>query len=211
MQAFLFAPWNQAKLQNVDVETVDPNRDRDMGFKGDQGDTDSTVTDSNSILSKSLFISRNIRFKIMNPNYTANAIDKSVNIGTPRILDFTLKGLNLPVIEKSASGLPSVDSPTLKKLLTSWVRNKNRKVKYFYDAELDQWSLSRIKKLDQFLSNVTEVKAIETLVNTFILTLQEVVDKDSRCHSSLNLLTETGRLSSRKPNLQNQPSADKDR
>jgi len=37
------------------------------------------------------------------------------------------------------------------------------------------------------------------------------VDSSSRIHASLNLNTETGRLSCRKPNLQNQPALDKDR
>lgn len=36
------------------------------------------------------------------------------------------------------------------------------------------------------------------------------MDKNSRIHCSLNLNTETGRLSSRRPNLQNQPALEKD-
>lgn len=39
---------------------------------------------------------------------------------------------------------------------------------------------------------------------------QELVDENSRVHCSLNLNTETGRLSARKPNLQNQPALEKD-
>lgn len=42
------------------------------------------------------------------------------------------------------------------------------------------------------------------------LALQELVDEKSRVHCSLNLNTETGRLSARKPNLQNQPALEKD-
>ncbi len=40
--------------------------------------------------------------------------------------------------------------------------------------------------------------------------MQALVDKNSRIHCSLNLNTETGRLSSRRPNLQNQPALEKD-
>jgi DNA polymerase-1 len=40
--------------------------------------------------------------------------------------------------------------------------------------------------------------------------LQENADERSRVHCSLNLNTETGRLSSRAPNLQNQPALEKD-
>ena len=52
--------------------------------------------------------------------------------------------------------------------------------------------------------------AIETMLSNFILPLQENADAQSRVHCSLNLNTETGRLSSRAPNLQNQPALEKD-
>jgi len=48
------------------------------------------------------------------------------------------------------------------------------------------------------------------MLSNFILPLQENADANSRIHCSLNLNTETGRLSSRKPNLQNQPALEKD-
>ena len=48
------------------------------------------------------------------------------------------------------------------------------------------------------------------MLGTFILPLQANADADSRIHCSLNLNTETGRLSSRSPNLQNQPALEKD-
>jgi hypothetical protein len=44
----------------------------------------------------------------------------------------------------------------------------------------------------------------------FLIPLQQLADKESRIHCSLNLNTETGRLSSRRPNLQNQPALEKD-
>lgn len=76
MQAFLQAPWNQAKLQNVDVQTLNPTRVRDNRSRDKenmldnecQDDINNGVTDSNSILAKNPFVSRDIRFKIMNPN-----------------------------------------------------------------------------------------------------------------------------------------------
>jgi DNA polymerase-1 len=52
--------------------------------------------------------------------------------------------------------------------------------------------------------------AIDTMLSNFILPLQENADAASRIHCSLNLNTETGRLSSRSPNLQNQPALEKD-
>jgi DNA polymerase I len=49
------------------------------------------------------------------------------------------------------------------------------------------------------------------MIDNFLTSLQELADHESRVHCSLNLNTETGRLSSRKPNLQNQPALEKDK
>jgi len=56
-----------------------------------------------------------------------------------------------------------------------------------------------------------ESSKIETLLNNFIIPLTTLADANGRIHASLNINTETGRLSSRRPNLQNQPSVEKDR
>lgn len=48
------------------------------------------------------------------------------------------------------------------------------------------------------------------MIANFLTSLQELADAQSRVHCSLNLNTETGRLSSRRPNLQNQPALEKD-
>ena len=61
---------------------------------------------------------------------------------------------------------------------------------------------------------LVEVSAINTLLENFILPLQGlygILDAGDRVHGSLNMNTETGRLSSRRPNLQNQPALEKDR
>lgn len=55
------------------------------------------------------------------------------------------------------------------------------------------------------------MKVFSTLKNTFVKPLQLFADKHDRVHPSLNLNTETGRLSCRRPNLQNQPAHDKDK
>lgn len=49
------------------------------------------------------------------------------------------------------------------------------------------------------------------MISNFLTSLQELTDSDSRVHCSLNLNTDTGRLSSRRPNLQNQPALEKDK
>jgi DNA polymerase-1 len=49
------------------------------------------------------------------------------------------------------------------------------------------------------------------MIANFLVSLQSLADHESRVHCSLNLNTETGRLSSRRPNLQNQPALEKDK
>ena len=58
-----------------------------------------------------------------------------------------------------------------------------------------------------------EAAAVETLLTNFIIPLQQdaLRGPERRVHCSLNINTETGRLSARKPNLQNQPALEKDR
>lgn len=48
------------------------------------------------------------------------------------------------------------------------------------------------------------------MLATYIIPLQKSTSEQGRIHCSLNINTETGRLSARKPNLQNQPALDKD-
>ena len=57
---------------------------------------------------------------------------------------------------------------------------------------------------------LANVGQIDSTITNFLVPLQGLKDKDNRVHCSLNLNTETGRLSSRRPNLQNQPALEKD-
>ncbi|XP_073151319.1 DNA polymerase I A, chloroplastic/mitochondrial-like isoform X2 [Henckelia pumila] len=63
------------------------------------------------------------------------------------------------------------------------------------------------------IAALCEVCSIDSLISNFILPLQgnHISGKNGRIHCSLNINTETGRLSARRPNLQNQPALEKDR
>ncbi|WCJ37191.1 DNA polymerase I A chloroplastic [Euphorbia peplus] len=63
------------------------------------------------------------------------------------------------------------------------------------------------------IASLCEVCTIDSLISNFILPLQgtNISSKRGRVHCSLNINTETGRLSARRPNLQNQPALEKDR
>jgi len=59
--------------------------------------------------------------------------------------------------------------------------------------------------------SLTAIGSIDTMIANFLTSLQTLADDQKRVHGSLNINTETGRLSSRKPNLQNQPALEKDK
>ncbi|XXG73154.1 hypothetical protein AAC387_Pa07g2120 [Persea americana] len=63
------------------------------------------------------------------------------------------------------------------------------------------------------IAALCEVCSIDSLISNFILPLQgnHISGMNGRVHCSLNINTETGRLSARRPNLQNQPALEKDR
>jgi DNA polymerase-1 len=62
----------------------------------------------------------------------------------------------------------------------------------------------------QAIDSLVKMSSIDTLLSNFIVPLQHEVDPNNRIHASLNINTETGRLSCRRPNLQNQPALEKD-
>lgn len=63
------------------------------------------------------------------------------------------------------------------------------------------------------VESLCDLSTIEKLTTAFLQPLQSdrISTPDHRVHCSLNLNTETGRLSARRPNLQNQPALEKDR
>ena len=60
------------------------------------------------------------------------------------------------------------------------------------------------------IGSLAEIGQIDATISNFLIPLRTMVDGSSRIHCSLNLNTETGRLSARRPNLQNQPALEKD-
>lgn len=111
---------------------------------------------------------------------------------------FRLHGLGLPVDPKKTtkSGKPAVSLEVLRGLAA-------QAGDLFGGGEAGARASSAIDAL-------CRVSAIETLVSSFIEPLIEGADAGGRIHCSLNLNTETGRLSARRPNLQNQPALEKD-
>lgn len=113
--------------------------------------------------------------------------------------DIVLKGLGKQVVETTASGWPSVSGSAMQRLA-----GRPR-------AEPPQYGDEDDPEMCLAVDDLISASRISTLVSTFIGPLQSWPGKDGRIHASLNLNTETGRLSSRRPNLQNQPAFEKDR
>lgn len=79
-----------------------------------------------------------------------------------------------------------------------------KKGKLGYSTAVDV--LDKLRSTHPIIDCVTEYRELSKLKNTYIDTLPEMVDSDSRIHTTFNLtVAATGRLSSNEPNLQNIP------
>jgi len=119
---------------------------------------------------------------------------------------FQLRGLGIPPILFTDTGKPKVSADILKKLAGSPRESEPRYgpvYDFFGGGEDGKTACLAIDSLHQ-------VSFISKMLNTFIEPLMDMADHKHRVHCSLNLNTETGRLSSRRPNLQNQPALEKD-
>uniref|UniRef100_A0A7S1T6Z1 DNA-directed DNA polymerase family A palm domain-containing protein n=1 Tax=Compsopogon caeruleus TaxID=31354 RepID=A0A7S1T6Z1_9RHOD len=111
-----------------------------------------------------------------------------------------LEGIGLPVPDWTPNGWPSTSTTSLQALCGSPPSFENG------------LALEKIGKHGcEALNNLLEANSISTLRSSFIVPLQALADTNGRIHASLNINTETGRLSCRRPNLQNQPALEKDR
>ena len=132
---------------------------------------------------------------------TQNAEDAPKKVMLRRISE----GVLTPEV-LTASGLPSVATPVLRQLAGTPEAPGPLHAGFGGGARGDA-ACAAFRAL-------VEVSAIETLLSNFIEPLQgkfRVLDADQRVHGSFNINTETGRLSSKRPNLQNQPALEKDR
>eukprot|EP00019_Armaparvus_languidus_P011797 CAMPEP_0168581840 /NCGR_PEP_ID=MMETSP0420-20121227/1645_1 /TAXON_ID=498008 /ORGANISM="Pessonella sp." /LENGTH=584 /DNA_ID=CAMNT_0008616251 /DNA_START=324 /DNA_END=2075 /DNA_ORIENTATION=+ len=123
-------------------------------------------------------------------------------------VSFALEGLGLPCLEYTAAGWPRASSTVLRKLAGSAKTGQYGKA-YLPFSKLygDDEAVDACIAIEQ----LCDAGAISTLLSTFIEPLQSMADEHGRLHTSININTETGRLSSRRPNLQNQPALEKDR
>lgn len=111
-------------------------------------------------------------------------------------------------IDFTEGGVPAVDQHIMKAMLVNEPNGKSYAFNQMFEKTQNE---SKAEHFEKAIVSYEKFKTIETLLKTFIIPLQECTDSRSRIHCSLNLNTDTGRLSARRPNLQNQPSLDKDK
>jgi DNA polymerase I-like protein with 3'-5' exonuclease and polymerase domains len=130
--------------------------------------------------------------------------------------DFELKSEELPKfvnvkitsvqklqpVSYTAGGAPSVTADVIRKLAGDPFADPPK-----YGLAYEHFG----KEGCEALFSLCSIGSIDTMIANFLTSLQELADHQSRVHCSLNLNTETGRLSSRRPNLQNQPALEKDK
>jgi DNA polymerase-1 len=121
--------------------------------------------------------------------------------------DMTLVGLGMPPVERTAAGWPAASAAVLRALA-----GKVEGSKPVYGTAFDYFGGEvEGRAACEALHSLYTVSTIDTMLSNFIVPLQLMADRESRVHCSLNLNTETGRLSARRPSLQNQPALEKDR
>ena len=195
LQQLLFAPFGKELQKETAPKAVSEFSDSDS----DSAETPAVpVRNSyNMSVKDQQFFPQTRTFIITNVNRTE---------GEKRLVHMNITGLGLKVVERTASGLPSVDAPALKVLAGDPSTGKYGTALSVFQEKGEE---DKGKSCCVALESLLKYKSIETLLNNFICPLQTLVDEKHRIHYSLNLNTETGRLSAKRPNAQNQPALDK--
>ena len=132
---------------------------------------------------------------------------KEKSTAEPKFVEVTIRSLGMEAIKHTAGGAPSVTADVLRQLAGDPFEDPPR-----YGTAYEFFgSNERGHEACVALYSLCAIGSIDTMIANFLTSLQSLADHQSRVHCSLNLNTETGRLSSRRPNLQNQPALEKDK
>eukprot|EP00533_Pseudo-nitzschia_delicatissima_P000218 CAMPEP_0116111640 /NCGR_PEP_ID=MMETSP0327-20121206/18557_1 /TAXON_ID=44447 /ORGANISM="Pseudo-nitzschia delicatissima, Strain B596" /LENGTH=1018 /DNA_ID=CAMNT_0003604893 /DNA_START=246 /DNA_END=3300 /DNA_ORIENTATION=+ len=132
---------------------------------------------------------------------------KDKSTAEPKNVEVTIRSLGMGAIKHTAGGAPSVTADVLRTLAGDPFEDPPR-----YGTAYEFFG-GRERGHDACVAlySLCAIGSIDTMIANFLTSLQSLADHQSRVHCSLNLNTETGRLSSRRPNLQNQPALEKDK
>lgn len=121
--------------------------------------------------------------------------------------DITIMGMGMKPLALTAGGWPAVNAAVLRQLAGDPHASPPKWGPAYSHFGGGPNGEAACKAIDA----LARVGVIDSMLSNFICPLQAMADDKGRVHCSLNLNTETGRLSARRPNLQNQPALDKDR
>ena len=130
--------------------------------------------------------------------------------GAKRFREVTVRSLGMRPTKFTAAGLPAVSVDVLRALAGKQLPDGSLDEAKCGDAFTFFGAGERGLVACRALDALCRMGSIDTMISSFIEPLQKLADENSRVHCSLNLNTETGRLSARRPNLQNQPALEKD-
>jgi len=135
----------------------------------------------------------------------ANLKEKS--LAKSKYVDVTVRSIGMTALKYTAGGAPSVTADVLRQLAGDpFEEPPNYGTAYEFFGGHEEGHEACVA-----LYSLCSIGSIDTMIGNFLTSLQFLADHQSRVHCSLNLNTETGRLSSRRPNLQNQPALEKDK
>ena len=126
---------------------------------------------------------------------------RAKNEEEPKYVDVTIKSLGMVPEKFTVGGAPSATADVLRKLAGDPFADPPK-----YGSAYDFFGGGK-EGHDACVAffSLTAIGSIDTMIANFLTSLQTLADDQNRVHCSLNINTETGRLSSRKPNMQNQP------
>jgi len=140
----------------------------------------------------------------------AEAAAKGIKMDKPKkFREISIKTIGLTPIDFTPAGSPQVSAGVLKKMAGTNPFSDGADVA-FGSAYSAFNGGEKGKEACRAIGALASIGQIDATITNFLVPLQALVDKNKRIHCSLNLNTETGRLSSRRPNLQNQPALEKD-
>ena len=126
----------------------------------------------------------------------------------PKFIELVVRSIGMTPEKYTEGGAPSATADVLKKLAGDDPFHKDRPA---YGRAYEFFGGGKAgHDACVALFSLTQMGSIDTMIGNFLVPLQTLADDQSRVHCSLNLNTETGRLSARRPNLQNQPALEKD-
>ena len=164
-------------------------------MKNPQKDSSATYRTISELLEEAVDTGENDALK------TILAGIREKNAAEPKYVDVTIKSLGMEPDKFTVGGAPSATADVLRKLAGDPFADPP---KYGKAYEFFGGGKEGHDACVAFFS-LTAIGSIDTMIANFLTSLQTLADHQNRVHCSLNINTETGRLSSRKPNMQNQP------